>query len=309
MSGPSRSIAFVADASDEGRRLDQVLAARVPGLSRRQARVLLDLGGVFVEGRRTKMAGRLVARGQKITAHVGNVLERATKATGQAARARDEERLPPYAVLHEDDDIVVVEKPAGLLTAPTPESDRNNLLALLSRREGASGPRLFVVHRLDLPTSGVLVLAKSPLANRVLSERFRLHQIGREYLAFVRGAFPDKCDSIDTAVGGRPARTFFSIEQRFGERATLLRCRLETGRTHQIRIHCQSVDHPLLGDTDYGTRTPYDPPRLALHATHLSFPHPRTGAALVFDRPLPEDLSSWVRRRLDETRDGETKDG
>src|SRR6185295_9837489 len=100
---------------------DQVLAARVPELSRRRARVLLDLGGVFVDGARTKMAGRLMKPGQTVVANLGGALERATKAVGGEARARDERALPAFSIVHEDEDIIVVEKPAGLLTAPTPE--------------------------------------------------------------------------------------------------------------------------------------------------------------------------------------------
>src|SRR5262245_23730171 len=122
-------------SEDEGKRLDQLLAARVPELSRRKARVLLDLGGVFVDGVRTKQAGRLVREGQVVVAHLGGALERATKKVGRAARAEDERALPPYTIVHEDEDLVVVDKPAGLLTAPTPESDRNNLASLLGRRD------------------------------------------------------------------------------------------------------------------------------------------------------------------------------
>src|SRR5205814_5583840 len=109
---------FTVSPEDEGRRLDQVLAARVPELSRRRARVLLDLGGVFVDGARTKMAGRLMKAGQGVVANLGGALERATKITGTEARARDESTLPPHTIVFEDEDLIVVEKPAGLLTAP-----------------------------------------------------------------------------------------------------------------------------------------------------------------------------------------------
>jgi 23S rRNA pseudouridine1911/1915/1917 synthase len=293
--GPEKATFTVGEA-DAGRRLDQVLAARVPGLSRRQARVLLDIGGVFVDGRRVKVAGRPARLGEQIVAVVGGALARATGRPGRAARAEDERKLPPYAVVFEDEEIVVVDKPAGLLAAPTPESDRNNLASLLERR-GAGGPRILVVHRIDLETSGLMVFAKSPDANRVLSERFRTHDLERAYLAVVTGAFPDGVGRIDKPVGGRPAVTHVAVRERFGARATLLGCRLETGRTHQIRLHALSVGHPVIGDDRYGT--PFreaPPPRMALHATTLGFAHPRTGAPLSFESPWPPDLAAWSER-------------
>ncbi len=277
---------YVATDEDAGERLDKVLAARIEGLSRRQARVLIDIGGVFVDGARIKVAGRKVRPGQRIVAHVGGALERATKAVGAAARARDEQALPSHEVVHEDADIIVVFKPAGLLTAPTPESDRNNLAALLGAR---------VVHRIDLPTSGLLVFARNPAADRALSEQFRVHSVDREYMAVVRGAVPDEAITLDAPVGGKRAVTHLRVEERAGDRATRLRCRLETGRTHQIRIHCAGYGHPVLGDPRYGERTAYDPPRLALHAAVLGLVHPRTRVAMRFERDWPDDLAAWWR--------------
>ncbi|EYF07935.1 RluA family pseudouridine synthase [Chondromyces apiculatus] len=282
---------FTARKEDQGLRLDQVLAANVPGLSRRQARVLLDLGGVFVDGARVKVAGRTMRAGQEIIAHLGGALRRATKDVGEAARARDEASLPPHRIVFQDDDLVIVDKPAGLVTAPTPESDRNNLAEILRR---ALGGEIFVVHRLDLDTSGLLVFARTPAANRDLSERMRVHAVDRQYLTVLRGAPPTEARTIDVPVGGRRAVTHLSIVERLPVGATLARCRLETGRTHQIRIHMQHLGHPVLGDTRYGVPSPFDPPRLALHATCLGFPHPRTGDPLAFESPLPADLAGWL---------------
>jgi 23S rRNA pseudouridine1911/1915/1917 synthase len=284
---------FTVGEAEAGLRLDQALAARVPDLSRRRARLLLDIGGVFVDGRRVKVAGRLVRAGEKIVAHVGGALERATPKTGREARTRDEARLPPHTIVFEDEDVVVVDKPAGVLTAPTPESDRNNLASLLARRPG--GAPVHVVHRIDLETSGLLVFAKTEQANRALSERFRTHDLEREYLVVVAGAFPDGVRVIDRPVGGKRAVTHVAIEERLGARATLLRCRLETGRTHQIRLHVQAEGHPVLGDPRYGG-APISPrpPRMALHATLLAFAHPRTEAPLSFSSPWPPDLAGWL---------------
>jgi 23S rRNA pseudouridine1911/1915/1917 synthase len=295
MAGPEK-VTFTVGDEDAGRRLDQVLAARVPGLSRRQARVLLDIGGVFVDGRRVKVAGRPARVGEEILAVVGGALARATGRPGRAARAEDERNLPPYAVVFEDEDLVVVDKPAGLLAAPTPESDRNNLASLLERRV-AGGPRILVVHRIDLETSGLMVFAKTPDANRVLSERFRTHDLERAYQAAVTGAFPDGLTRVAKPVGGRPAVTHVAVRERFGARATLLDCRLETGRTHQIRLHALAVGHPVIGDDRYGTPFREAPaPRMALHATTLGFAHPRTGAPLSFQSPWPPDLAAWTDR-------------
>jgi 23S rRNA pseudouridine1911/1915/1917 synthase len=286
-------VTFTVGDAEVGLRLDQALAARVPGLSRRRARLLLDIGGVFVDGRRLKVAGRLMHAGEKVIANLGGALERATQKLGRTARTDDEARLPSYAIVFEDEDVVVVDKPSGLLTAPTPESDRNNLASLLARREG--GAPVLVVHRIDLETSGLLVFAKTDMANRALSERFRAHDLGREYLAVVAGAFPDDVRVIDRAVGGRSAVTHVTVEERLGARATLLRCRLETGRTHQIRLHALAEGHPVLGDPRYGG-PPFSPrpPRMALHATLLAFAHPRTAAPLSFTSPWPRDLAAWL---------------
>jgi 23S rRNA pseudouridine1911/1915/1917 synthase len=289
-------IEFVALADDEGRRLDQVLAQRIPGLSRRRARVLLDIGGVFVNGVRVKIAGRPVQAGQTILAHLGGALQRATNEVGQAARERDAALLPRFTVVHQDEHIVVVDKPAGLLTAPTPESDRNNLADLLARGVASPGP-LYVVHRLDLQTSGVLVFARSDLANRVLSERFRVHDIEREYLCAAAGAFPDTLRTLSQPIAGRRAVTQVRVEERL-RGATLLRLRLLTGRTHQIRIHLHGVGHTVLGDPDRRPARPVQqpPPRMALHATRLGFNHPESGAPLLFESPWPEDLRPWLEQ-------------
>jgi 23S rRNA pseudouridine1911/1915/1917 synthase len=289
----SKKVKFEVPKADEGARLDQVLARNVPGLSRTKARVLLDIGGVFVDGARVKVAGRKLKAGQVIEANMGGALDRATKKVGKAARERDAEALPDYQVVFEDADIVVVDKPAGLLTAPTPESDRGNLADQLGRR--GTGP-VKVVHRIDLQTSGLLIFARTDDANRVLSEKFRVHDVGREYLAVVDGVFPDSIERIADPIDGRKALTFVSVERASGDERTLIRCRLETGRTHQIRIHCASVGHPVLGDRRYGRRMSGGPPRMALHATRLAVTHPRTGEQLDFRSELPDDLSQWLDR-------------
>jgi 23S rRNA pseudouridine1911/1915/1917 synthase len=295
VSPPPRRVRFVVPPPLAGARLDRALAAGIDGLSRGRARVLLDLGAVYVDGARVKIASRAVRPGQRIEAVLGGAFVRATKQAGAAARRTDEAALPRYDLVHEDDDVLVVEKPAGLLTAPTPEGDRANLLAILQRRTGTK-TTLFLVHRLDLPTSGILVFARTAAANRALAAAFSGHDVRREYLALVAGVPGGAAMTLAAPIGGRPARTHVTVVERLGTLAALVRCRLETGRTHQIRVHLSGTGHPVLGDPRFPTRAPLRPPRLALHATLLGFRHPRTGAPCTFERPLPADLAGYLER-------------
>lgn len=298
MASVSHTVRFVIPDADDGLRLDQALARHVPGLSRRKARVLLDIGGVFVDKARVKVAGRIVRAGQTVEANLGGALERAAvEGLGTEARERTDAALPAYRVVHEDEDIIVVDKPAGLVTAPTPESDRGNLLDLLSRRPG--GGQVYLVHRLDMPTSGLLVFAKTPAANRALGDRFVAHDVERAYLAVVVGEWPEAITCVDRPIAGRRAVTHVLARDVLGGgAATLVRFGLETGRSHQIRIHATGVDHPVLGDTQHGVELLRGEapraPRLALHATVIGFVHPVTGESVRWESPLPDDLASWV---------------
>ena len=272
-------------------RLDQYLAACVPDLSRRKARVLLDIGGVFVDRSRVKVAGRKVKAGQLVEVVLGGAFDRATKKTGSAARDIDAGKLPQPSLLFEDDDILVVAKPAGLLSAPTPESDRGNLADLLGRERGL---RLYVVHRLDLDTSGVLVFAKTELANQVLSNIFREHKIERQYQAVLLGMWPEEVERVEMDVGDKSAVSHFKVVKRIGDRATVVHVNLETGRTHQIRLHAAGIGYPVLGDKQHGQVSDLTPPRMALHARLLAFAHPSTGEPLRFGIDLAPDLQEWL---------------
>ena len=285
---------FVVTAEHVALRLDQLLAANIPDLSRRQARTLLDIGGVFVDGTRVKVASRMLRVGQTVQATLGSVLARATKTPSRAARARDEATLPSATVLFEDDDVLVVAKPSGLLVAPTAESDRGNLLALLALR--AESPRLWLVHRIDAPASGVLVFAKTQAAAGHLSQQFAAHTVEREYLVGARGVVPPGDHVCSEPIGGKHAVTHVSVDTPYGHHATRVRCRLETGRTHQIRIHLKHFGHPVMGDRLHGIPDALDPPRLALHAAILCFTHPRTQAVVRFESPWPSDLTAWAAR-------------
>jgi 23S rRNA pseudouridine1911/1915/1917 synthase len=276
----------------DGLRLDQCLARCVPELSRRTARLALDLGAVFVDRKRVKVASRVVIPGQEVLVHLGGAFERASRKTGRAAREGDELALPPLEVLHEDADIVVVHKAAGVLAAPTPESDRNNLVSQLRSRP--SGCEVFVVHRLDLQTSGVLVFAKTQSANRVLAETFRLHTLLRIYDVLVAGVVTEHTQTLDSEIRGKHAVTHLRRLQQY-DQFCHVEAELETGRTHQIRIHLERLGHPVLADPRYGPpREPWHPARLALHARKLAFAHPSSGLAMNFEVRLPDDLSAYV---------------
>src|SRR5512140_2834696 len=161
---------FEVAADEAGMRLDQVVPKHVAGLSRRKARAVIDLGGVFVDRTRVKVAGRTVRAGQRIEVNVGGALDRPKES-------------PPPKIVFVDDHVIVADKPAGLVTAPTPESDRGDLLDQLSQRYG----EVFLVHRIDLPTSGLLVFARTRVANKVLGDAFVRHDVDREYRAVAIG--------------------------------------------------------------------------------------------------------------------------
>jgi 23S rRNA pseudouridine1911/1915/1917 synthase len=300
---------FEVESGDADLRLDQLLARRIPGLSRGAARVLLGIGGVFVDRARARIASRKLHPGQVVEAWIGGTLERATASTalpggrsaavgrstglrrtngGDAPGPRRDLRL----VFH-DEHLVVVDKPAGMPSAPTPEGDRGTVADLLRRSLLPGGP-FFVVHRLDLATSGLLLLARTEAANRALSAAFRAHDVDREYLAVVDGAPPNAAWTIDEPIAGRRSVTHLRHEVAFGAMATRIRARLETGRTHQVRLHLAGAGHPVLGDRRHGRRSSFDPPRLALHATLLGFAHPATGQRLRFESPWPADLEAWL---------------
>lgn len=283
---------FLVPEDAAGLRLDQCLARHVEPLSRSSARVALDLGAVFVDKKRVKVASRKVFPGQHIAVHLGGAYERAQKRVGRVARTEDEAHLPPYHVLYEDEHLVAVNKPAGLLSAPTPEGDWGNLQTLLARRQEPP-TRVYVVHRLDLQTSGVLVYAKTRLANEKLSELFRAHSLTRRYDVFAAGEPQAEEFTVRQQLSGKPAVTHFRRVAQYAEFCHL-EATLETGRTHQIRRHLLSRGLPVLADAEYSRREAWHPIRLGLHAKHLAFTHPRDARLLALDVELAPDLRAWL---------------
>ena len=229
-------------------------------------------------------------------------------------RPRPEVAERNLRVLYEDRDILIIDKPTGLLTQPTQARERDTLLEragkYLTRKRGVTRPYVGVVHRIDQLTSGVILVVIAPCALRPFQNLFRTHTIERNYLAVVEGVFLTPSGRIDLAlVGdagdgrrgtarepgeGTPATTHFHVVESYGRAASLVACRLETGRTHQIRIHLAAVGHPVVGDAVYGRRGrapfPIKFPRQALHAAALGFVHPLSGQPIRVDAPLPSDF-------------------
>ncbi|MCI0566833.1 MAG: RluA family pseudouridine synthase [Acidobacteria bacterium] len=307
------TLLLVAAAPDEGVRLDRFLREKSGVLSRTRARDLLSAGGVTINGRRVKIASRLLRNGDRVEVHPLSEDRRSGAPPG----------MEPFRVVHEDAAVIVVDKAPGILVQPTPQGDRGTLLDLVSRHlrkryPEVKSPYLGLLHRIDRETSGLLLFSRRGTANRILAEQFRGHTISREYLALARGKFASDSGTIaDPLVRssplarrasasshrneGKEAITHFRVLERFAG-ATLLSITLETGRTHQIRIHLAGRGHAVVGDKVYALRaySPSNPlldrfPRQALHACRLGFTHPGSGAWLEFESPLPEDLAGLLR--------------
>jgi 23S rRNA pseudouridine1911/1915/1917 synthase len=221
----------------------------------------------------------------------------------------------PFLVVYEDEHLLVVDKPAGLVVHPARGHREGTLSQLLDGRAGGGGAggdpnRPGIVHRLDRDTSGLLVVARSEEAHRLLQRALAARRIEREYVALVEGRPPARSGTIEApigrdprvrtrmAVGGehpREARTRFTLERALPG-YSLLHVRLDTGRTHQIRVHLQAIGHPVAGDPEYGTPGVLGLERQFLHAARLAFEHPFTGAPMELRSALPDDLTAALRR-------------
>ena len=282
-----------------GLRLDQALAQLFPQYSRNRLQAWLKSGHIKVDGRRLD-PNHAVSGGEQVALQPPQVAD---------ARAPQAQRMP-LKVVFEDADIIVIDKPAGLVVHPgAGQPDRTLLNALLAHAPAlAAVPRGGIVHRLDKDTSGLLVVAKTVTAQAELVKQLADRSMRRVYLAVVQGD-PPASGVIDAPVGrdvrartrmavthrGKEARTAYRVRERYG-RAALVECRLETGRTHQIRVHFQHLRHPLIGDETYrrGTRHGIAFPRQALHATELSLRHPRSGEIMTWSAPLPRDMKRLI---------------
>lgn len=287
----------------DGERLDRVVSM-VLGVSRAQAAELVGGGDVMLDGSVVTVGSRRVREGARI--EIVAPPEGAT--AGPVADASVE-----VPVVFEDDDVIVVDKPAGLVVHPgagNPDHTLvNGLLATYPELAVVGSPeRPGIVHRLDKQTSGLMVVARSTLAYERMVAALAARDVDRRYLVLAWGVFGAPSGVVDAPIGrsareptrmavsarGREARTRYEVLREFHEPAvvTLLECRLETGRTHQIRVHLAAIDHPVVGDDRYGGgRGTLVVPRMFLHATGLTFEHPRTHERLSFESPLPADLA------------------
>ena len=283
-----------------GLRLDQALARLFPQYSRNRLQAWLASGHIRIDGLRLP-ARQAVMGGERVSLEPPPAPDAAPRA----------QRMP-LKIAHEDRELIVIDKPPGLVVHPgAGVPDRTLLNALLAHAPALAGvPRAGIVHRLDRDTSGLLVVAKTVIAQASLVKQLADRSMRRVYLAVVQGD-PPASGIIDAPVGrdararvrmavthrGKPARTAYRVLERFG-RAALVECRLETGRTHQIRVHFQHIRHPLVGDGVYrrGTRHGMAFPRQALHATELSLIHPGTGKTMTWNSPLPRDMKKLVEQ-------------
>jgi 23S rRNA pseudouridine1911/1915/1917 synthase len=289
------------DPADAGARLDALLAGSLG--SRSRAARLIDAGAVTVNGR---------ARPKRHALAAGDVVEVDETADAPPPAPDDVGASVDYSVPYEDEHLLVVDKPAGIVVHPA----RGHLTGTLAQaledvaEGGEEGWRAGLVHRLDRDTSGLLVVAKSDPVHAALKEALQRREVTREYAALVEGRPPSRTGTIDAPIGRdrrvrtrhstdtdtpREARTHFAVAEALPG-YTLLDVTLETGRTHQIRVHLQAIGHPVAGDPEYGHAGLLGLHRQFLHAQRLAFTHPVTGAPVAVESPLPEDLAAALER-------------
>ncbi len=292
-----------AEAEDAGTRADVFLAAKL-GVSRSNMQKLLEDG-------RVKRGEKIIKANYKVRAGEMFVVD--------IPEPEPIEAVPeniPLDIIYEDDDVVVLNKARGMVVHPAPGNYTGTLVnALLYHCSNLSGInsaiRPGIVHRLDKDTSGIMIVAKNDAAHISLSQQIQSKTAVRTYLAVVRGNIKTDSGTIETQIardktdrkkmavvkeGGRDAITDYEVLERFGK-YTLVRCKLRTGRTHQIRVHMEYLGYPLVGDPKYSPmKTPFGIKGQALHSHTLEFTHPRTGERMKFEAPLPEDMHKIITR-------------
>ena len=312
---------FIATLEDAGKRLDQFLVSQIANTSRARVQQLISEEQVLVNDAAAKAALRL--QGGERIAILGDV-------KSPPLRAMAEEI--PLDIVYEDDDLAVVNKPAGMMVhagagATEAERNRGTLVNALLHRFGQLSDvggelRPGIVHRLDKATSGLIVVAKNDEAHRKLAAQFAQRVVKKTYIALVHGWVKQDRGTITSSIsrdrvrrtrmttkrsGGREAITHYAVQQRIDSKYgkfTLLELRIDTGRTHQIRVHLASLRHPVVGDTLYGApremraknEGSISLPRNFLHAAALQLQHPRSGEALSFARPLPAELQGFLKK-------------
>lgn len=304
--GLARRVTETIPASLADVRIDRVVSL-IADVSRSAAAALIEAGAVTLDGVVVTAGKEKVENGQTITVDI-------TKASGPELPAPDSSVM--LDVVHIDDDVIVVNKPAGLVVHPGAGNKAgtmvNYLLAAYPEIANVGDPmRPGIVHRLDAGTTGLIAVARTQQAYESLVEQLTLRSVTRVYSVIVWGIPESLNGVIDAPIGrdqrdptrmavvvdGRPSRTHYAVERSFREpkEASLVECRLETGRTHQIRVHLASIGHPVVGDAQYGgVRAGLRAGRPMLHARELAFDHPRTGERSSFSTPAPADFAALV---------------
>lgn len=298
---------FTIDAAstDIGTRLDKYLTEQIPDQSRSYIQKLLDDNFITVNGKSAKSNYKLRA-GDTITVEIP-----------EAEELDIEPENIPLDIVYEDDDIIVINKPKGMVVHPAPGHTSGTLVNALmyhckdslSSINGVLRPG--IVHRIDMDTTGLLVACKSDQAHRVLSDKFKVHDIHRVYTAIVYNQFATDEGTINKPIArhktdhkkmaidpnGRHAVTHYRVIERLKQNFSLVECELETGRTHQIRVHMASINHPLLGDEVYGPKQkPFATQGQVLHAGVLGFDHPITGEYMEWHADLPDYFQGILKR-------------
>jgi 23S rRNA pseudouridine1911/1915/1917 synthase len=297
---------ILVNEHESGMRLDVIIASHISDCSRSFSADLIQKGEILVQGE-VKKPGYRVKAGDNISINIP-----------APEPVLSEPEPGDIDILYEDKHIIVINKEPGLVVHPAPGHNKgtlvNRLLYYCPELEGIGGKlRPGIVHRLDKDTSGTIVAAKNDAAHINLAAQFESRKIKKLYLALVYGVVKSESGSISLPIGRHPsdrkkmstvsrksrsAETFWKVIERFNE-ATLLELDLKTGRTHQIRVHCAAINHPVLGDPVYGgkkaaKKLPTSVPRQMLHAWRLEFAHPVTGEAMSFESPIPPDMEKVI---------------
>lgn len=301
-----KEINYIIDDEQAGIRIDKLISNQNEGLTRNHIQNLIGQGHITVNQNQVKTNYKVKA-GDQICIQLP-----------EPEDIHIEPEDIPLDIVYEDEDLLVINKPKGMVVHPAAGHYSGTLVnaVMYHCRENLSSIngvlRPGIVHRIDMDTTGLLVVCKNDLAHNSLAEQLKVHSITRKYQAIVYGTFKEPTGTIDRPIGrhpvdrkkqaidvrnGRQAVTHYRVLETFGDKYSLIECQLETGRTHQIRVHMASIQHPLLGDTVYGpNKNPYHLQGQALHAGTLGFNHPRTGEYMEFTKEPPEYFQTLINK-------------
>ena len=290
---------------DQQMRLDKYLAEQFPEQTRSYLQKLIKDGEVTVNGKKVK-TGYQLSKGDEVSVNIPEPKELDV-----------EPQKMNLDIVYEDDDVILVNKPKGMVVHPAPGHTTDTLVngLLYHCKDNLSGingvARPGIVHRIDRDTTGILIVCKNDMSHNSIAAQLKEHSINRRYRALVHGNLKDDTGTVEGPIGrhpidrkkmaineknGKPAVTHYTVLERFGN-YTLIECKLETGRTHQIRVHMTSIGHPLVGDEVYGpAKCPFKLQGQCLHAMILGFVHPRTGEYMEFSADLPDYFEDLLRK-------------